>query len=285
MANIQMHHVAESTLNRVALGLLLHESLREFVARAKLHGEFLRVVGIMDVQRQPEVVVLQVAIAVPVDHDATFATSGFGDENARSGQSRRMVLHEFHVLEWHARSIGQGHAVAGLDRPVGRKREDPPGAARTNDHRARRDAPHLTAEQLDGSDSPAAPVINQQTRCKPLVVTHDRWVFQRRLKQCVQHVEARLVGSEPSALLLHPAKRSNRHAPVRIATPRAAPMFKLNHLGRRFTDKDLDRVLVGQPVRSADRVIGVGVETVIISDDRCGATLCRHGVTAHGVDL
>ena len=50
-------------------------------------------------------------------------------------------------------------------------------------------------------------------------------------------------------------------------------MLELNHLGRRFTDKDLDRVLVGQPVRSANGVIGVGVETVVVSDDRCGATL------------
>ena len=83
----------------------------------------------------PEVVVLQVAVAVLVDQDAALAARALGDQDAGAGQPGRMVLDELHVLERHAGAIGHGHAVAGLDRAVGGEGENPPGAAGRDDHR------------------------------------------------------------------------------------------------------------------------------------------------------
>ncbi len=80
-------------------------------------------------------VVLQVAAAVLVEQHAAFAAAGLGQQDAGVRQAGRVVLDELHVLERHAGAVGQGHAVAGLDRAVGGEREHAPGAAAGDDHR------------------------------------------------------------------------------------------------------------------------------------------------------
>ena len=101
----------------------------------------------------------------------------------------------------------------------------------------------------------------------------------------MEHVEAGLVGGEPGALDLHAAERPDRHMPVGIAAPGAAPVLQLNHLADGFLDKNLNRVLIGKPVGARDGVLGVIIETVVGLDDGGGSSLGRDGVAPHRVNL
>ena len=80
-------------------------------------------IRIGDLQRGAQVVVLQVPIAVLVDHDPTLAARRLGNQDARTGQAGGVVLDELHVLQADPDSIGHRHAIARLDRPVGGERE------------------------------------------------------------------------------------------------------------------------------------------------------------------
>jgi hypothetical protein len=54
-----------------------------------------------------------------VEQHAAFAPAGFGEQAARVGQARGVVLDELHILQRHPGSVRQGHAVAGLDGAIG----------------------------------------------------------------------------------------------------------------------------------------------------------------------
>src|SRR5262249_46475651 len=127
VADVEMHHIAIRRLDGAALALLVPERLAQSVARSALH----RVEARPGIGRA-EIVVLEVAVAVLVGHDAAFAARPFRDEDSGAGKPGWMILNELHVLEGNARAIGHGHAVAGLDRAVGGERKNPSGAAGGN---------------------------------------------------------------------------------------------------------------------------------------------------------
>ncbi len=104
---------------------LFDEGLGQAVARAQLHGaqDWLRL-------GCPQVVVLQVPIAILVEHIAAFRASGFGNQDAGKGQAGWMVLDKFHILQRRARLVRQCHAVAVLDVGIGREGEHPTTAPR-----------------------------------------------------------------------------------------------------------------------------------------------------------
>src|SRR2546427_2552290 len=73
-------------------------------------------------------VALHVPLAVLVDQVAALPASRLGDQDARPRQARRMELHHLHILEGHAGTVGEGHAVAGLDEAVRREFVHPAAA-------------------------------------------------------------------------------------------------------------------------------------------------------------
>ena len=91
--------------------------------------------GIRNIKGFTKAIVLQVAVAILVDHDPPLATRSLSDENACSGQASGVVLDKLHVLQGHPSPIGQGHAVAGFDGTVGGEGEDPSGSTRTQNDR------------------------------------------------------------------------------------------------------------------------------------------------------
>ena len=196
-----------------------------------------------------------------------------------------MVLDELHVFQWNPDPIGQGHAVAGLDRAVGRKRKNAPRPARTENDGPGHDRANLTGPQLDRGHALASAVINKQLRRKPLVVERDPVVLERGLVERVKHMKAGLVGCKPRALSHHPAEGTHRNVSIGVAAPGAAPVLQLDQLLRRFGDELLHRVLVSHPVRPADGVVGVLVEAVVVLYDRRSTTFCGHRMTPHRVHL
>ena len=131
MAQIEMHHRPVRPIYRAAFLHFSDVCLRQPVARPQFHGFLLRMLGVVDVERLAEVVVLQITVAVLVDQDAALAAGRLGDQDAGAGQSRRMILDELHILQRRARAISQGHAVASLDGGVGSERENAAAAAGT----------------------------------------------------------------------------------------------------------------------------------------------------------
>ena len=285
MADIQVHHVAERAVDRVAFFVLLDERLGQPVARTELHAALLGVFGVVNIQRLAEVVVAEVPLAVLVEEDAAFRPCRLGDENARARQPGRMVLHKLHVLQRYAGSIRQRHAVARLDRAVGGEREDSSRPAGAEDHGLGGNTTNLAGAEFDCRDTLAPPVFNEQLRGEPLVVPHHLVVFQQGLKQRVQHMEAGLVRGEPCALDVHPAERSHRDMAVRLAVPRAAPMLQLDQLLWGLSYEQFDRILVRQPIRSADRVVTMSVERVVVLDDRRRPSFGGDRVASHRINL
>jgi hypothetical protein len=62
-------------------------------------------------------------------------------------------------------------------------------------------------------------------------------------------------------------------------------VLELDHLARGFLDEGLHHVLIGEEVAAEDRVLGVGVEAVVVAHDRGRPALGGHGVAAHRIDL
>jgi hypothetical protein len=167
----------------------------------------------------------------------------------------------------------------------GGERKDAARTAGAQDHRSAEHRVHLASADVERRDADRAPVLDQDLRREVLVVAHDAVVFQRRLEQRVEHVEAGLVRRVPRALGAHAAERAHRHAAVLLAAPRAAPVLELVELARGLFHEPLDRVLVRQIVGALDRVLGVQVEVVVVARDPGRPALGRDGVAPHRVQL
>ena len=62
-------------------------------------------------------------------------------------------------------------------------------------------------------------------------------------------------------------------------------MFELGQFDRCLLDEVLDDILLAQPVAAAHGVVEMIIEAVIRTLDPSRATLRRHGVAAHRIDL
>src|SRR5688500_2732779 len=148
MAEVEMDNGSVRRVDRPSLLVYLHEGMREPVARTELHaaehGFRLRLA---------EIVILEVTIPVLVDEIAALGTRGLGDENAGEGKPGRMVLNELHVLQRRSGAVGERHAVARLDRRVGREGKHAAAAAGTEDDRLGGDGLDLPGHQLDRDDA------------------------------------------------------------------------------------------------------------------------------------
>ena len=204
--------------------------------------------------RLAQVVILQVAVAVLVDQEPALGPRRFSDEDSCKRQTGGMVLDELHVLERRACPVRQCHPVAVLDGRVGREGEDTAAAARAQDDCPGRDGFDLSRHQFDGDHALHAAIVDEQLRHEPFVVPNDAGVFEGRLEERVQHVEAGLVGGKPRAHLFHAAERAHADAAVRLAAPGTAPVLQPKQLLGRFVDEGLHRVLIAQPIAARDGV-------------------------------
>ncbi|MNV03433.1 hypothetical protein D3C71_936990 [compost metagenome] len=116
VAQVEVNHVAHGALDHAAFLLLLPECLGETVTGTQLHVLVLR---LADRGFRAQTVVLQVAVAILVEQDATLATTTFGHQYAGARQTGRVILDELHVTQRHAVTVGQRHAVAGDYAAVG----------------------------------------------------------------------------------------------------------------------------------------------------------------------
>ncbi len=196
-----------------------------------------------------------------------------------------MVLDKFHVLQRRARSVGQRHAIPGLDVGIGGKRKNASAPSGAEDYGTSGDRLDLSGYQFDRHDALNPAVVHEQPSHEPLVIAGNRIVFERGLKQSVQHVEAGLVGGEPRAHLLHAAESAHGDVSIRIAAPGAAPVFQPEQFLGRLLDENLDGVLIAQPIAARDRVVSMLVESVPRLDDTSSASLGRNRMAAHGIDL
>jgi hypothetical protein len=196
-----------------------------------------------------------------------------------------VVLDEFHVLERRARPVRERHAVARVDRRVGRERKHLAAAAGAEDDRARGDRLDAAGGEIDGDDALHAPLVHEEPGHEPFVVALDRRVLERGLKQRVQHVEAGPVGGKPRAHVLHPAEGAHGDAAIRLAAPRAAPVLHAEQLPRRLLHEHLDGLLVAEPVATGNRVVRVLVEAVVGGNRARGASFGGDRVAPHRINL
>ena len=138
---------------------------------------------------------------------------------------------------------------------------------------------------VDRDDALTAAILDDEVGAEMLVQTFDAWVFDRRLEQRVQHMEAGLVGSKPRALDLHAAESTHIDVTIRLAAPGAAPMFHLNHLLGAMGNEIVDDVLVAQPVAAGHGIVEMMFQAVVRLHHAGRSPFRRHGVAAHRIDL
>src|SRR5204862_8307770 len=109
-----------------------------------------------------QVIVLQVAVAVLVEHPASFRARPFSDEDAGDREPGGMVLDKLHVFMGHTRAIGQRHAVTVLYVGVGRERKNPTAPSGAEDDGFRGDGLDASGGELDGNDALAPPLVHQE---------------------------------------------------------------------------------------------------------------------------
>ena len=194
-----------------------------------------------------------------------------------------MILNELHIFQWSARAIGQRHPIAGLNRGICSEAEYLAAAAGTQNNGLGGNRLDLSGGQFQRHHSLRAAIVHQQPGSIEFVVANDSVVFQRGLKQRVQHVETGLVGREPRACLFHPAEWPDGNAPVRFPAPRTTPMFKPHQLLRRLLYECFHGVLIAEPVAAGDRVVGVVIQTVVFQMNPGGPALGGHRMTPHRV--
>src|SRR6202795_883436 len=271
---------AVGTVDGAAFFLFFYEGLREAIARAELHGAE-NGLGC----GSAEIVVLQIAVAVFVDEIAAFGAGGVSDEEAGGGQAGGVILDEFHVLQRSAGTIGEAHAVAGLDAGVGGEGKNAAAAAGAENDGLGGDGLNFAGHEFDGDHALDAAIVDEEFGDEPFVVAKDGVVFHGGLKKSVQHVEAGFVGGEPGAHLFHSTEGADGDVAVVLAAPGAAPVLELEKFLGGFFYEGFDGVLIAEPVAAGDGVVGVLVERVVGFDDAGGAAFGGDGVTPHGIDL
>ncbi|MNS91104.1 hypothetical protein D3C72_1251810 [compost metagenome] len=282
VAQVEVNHVAHGALDHAAFLLLLPECLGETVTGTQLHVLVLR---LADRGFRAQTVVLQVAVAILVEQDATLTTTTFGHQDAGARQTGRVILDELHVTQGHAVTVGQRHAVAGDYAAVGVVAVDAAGTAGGQHHGLGLDEAGDAVLDVEGQYPLDAAIVHDEIQTEVLVIALDGRVLDGGLEQGVQNVETGLVCGEPGARDLHPAETADVGLAIRLAAPGAAPVLQLDHLVGGVVDEVLDHVLLTQPVATGDGVVEVVFEGVVITDDACGATFGGHGVAAHRIDL
>ena len=174
-----------------------------------------------------------------------------------------MILHKFHVAQRHTVSIGQCHAVAGDDATIGVLAKHTPRATGRNDDRSGFDQREFARGNINHHCTLRASILNQQLDTKMFVKTFDRRVFDRGLKQGMQHVKTGFVGCEPGALYFHAAKRADINVPVGFAAPRTPPMFQLHHFFGAMGHKIIDHVLLAQPIAAGNGIVKMMFQTIV----------------------
>src|SRR5713101_1109943 len=143
--------------------------------------------------------------------------------------------------------IRQRHAVARLDSAVRRKWKKPARSAGTHNYSPGQNRMHLSGQHLNCGHPLTTAILNKKLGCEILVIPLSA-KFERGLIQGMQHVKPSLICGKPGSLDGHPTKGPHRHVTIWLPTPRASPMFHLDHLTGRFLDEGFDHVLVTQPI-------------------------------------
>ncbi len=200
-----------------------------------------------------------------------------------------MELPELHVFQRNAGASGHAEAVAGIDERVGRRREDPPGAAGGQHRRLRLQDHRLAGFHFIGDDADDVAVgVAYEVERHPF----DEELRARAHVALVERVQHRVAGSvRRRARALHgrftevghvSAERTLVDGAVGIAVERHAEVLELVDDLRRHLAHVFDRVLVAQPVGPLDRVVHVPVPVVggHVAERRADAALRRHRVRA-----
>ena len=243
-------------------------------------------------------VALHEALAVGVAQDAALTSDGLRDEDAQTGETCRMELVEFHVLQRQTLAEDDAHAVAGQRVGVRRGLVHTARAAGREDDRLGVEDVDLAGGQLVGDDAGrdllAVLVLGEADvegveLVEELHVVLDA-VLVQRLQDHVTGAVGGVAGTTHGRLAVVagvPTETTLVDLALGGPVEREAHLLQIEHRVDGLLGHDLDGVLIGEVVTTLDGVEGVPLPVVLLDVGQRGAhaALSRAGVAAGGVEL
>jgi hypothetical protein len=214
-------------------------------------------------------VALHETLAGAVGEIAALAARTFGDQATRAVDTRRVELHEFHILEWQLRA--QHHAAAITGTGVGRSARGIGSAvaAGGENRHLRAKAMQLAVGQIDRNHAATLAVFHHQIDGE-IFDEELRLVANGLLIEGMQHCvtgaiggRAGALGNSFSVLCRHATERTLIDASVIGAGERHTVVLELDNGGRRFLAHELNCVLIAEPVRAFNGVVHMPAPIVL----------------------
>jgi len=232
-------------------------------------------------------IALHKPLAIAVEQNAALSAHAFGNQHARARDARGVELPELHVFERNARTGGHAHAIAGIDKGIGRGGPDTAGPAGGKDRDLSLKHHDLAGLHFERNHPDTGTfAITNNVKGHP---------FHKELRAgpdiaLIEGVQERMAGAVGGRTgPLHglfaqvggvPAKRPLIDGAVGVAVKRHAKVLKLiDHLGCLAAHK-LNGVLVTEVVRPFYSVKHVPVPVVLahVAQRRANTALGRYGV-------
>ena len=242
-------------------------------------------------------VALHEALALAVEQPSALAAHRLGDEDAETGQARRVELVKLHVLQRKSLAEHDAEAVAGQGVRVGGGLVHPARAAGGEHDRLGVEDVDVAGRQLVGDDAGGDGAglrlgdrdVQRVVLVEELDVVLDA-VLVQRLQDHVAGAVGGVAGPAHRCLAVVagvPAEPALVDAALGRAVERHAHLLEVEHRVDGFLAHDLDGVLVGEVVAALDGVEGVPLPVVLFDVGQCRAhaALRRAGVAARRVEL
>ncbi len=242
-------------------------------------------------------VALHEALAVAVEQPAALAAHRLGDEDAQTGQARRVELVKLHVLQRKSLAEHDAQAVAGEGVGVGGGLVHPARPTGGEHDRLGAEDVDVTGGQLVGDDAggdgPGLRLGDRDVQCVELVEELDVVLDAVLVQRLQDHVAGAVRGVARPAhgglavVAGVSAEPALVDASLGGAVERHAHLLEVQHRVDGFLAHDLDGVLVGEVVAALDGVEGVPLPVVIfdVGQRRAHSALRRAGVAAGRVQL
>ena len=255
-------------VTRIDLGLL---RTRHHVSRGQLH--------------HIRSVLLHEPLTVFVPQVCALASGCLREEHSATRYGGGVVLDHFHVHQFSASIVSQGHTIASDNQGVGARLEQPPTAAGAENDTLGPDSAQLSGAYLQRGYSGNLTFFDDERGYKPFFVTLHAGLYQLLKHDVEQGLTGEVTDEEGTGASLAPKGPSTQLALV-VSIERHAHVL---HIDQRLTSgaaHNFNGILVAQVVAALDCIVGMVFPIISpVGQSGVDTTLSGAGVAPYGMNL